>query len=163
MTINDPVKFCAGLWDWAILDGCFGETRIRPTDIDGLIERRGKFFLLETKAPGADVPDGQMRTFDALLETGAFHILIVWGETNKPQRAMLYKRGQHWKIDPCSIQRLREIVSNWYRYADSPSPIEIRRVSVPTGNRNLFVDFDPGLYEQASLFSDGNNPTGGDR
>ena len=31
MTINDPEAFCAGLWDWAILDGCFGDTAIMPS------------------------------------------------------------------------------------------------------------------------------------
>ena len=51
MTINDPVKFCAGLWDWGILNGCFGDTLIKPTDIDGFVERNGKFLFFETKSP----------------------------------------------------------------------------------------------------------------
>jgi hypothetical protein len=41
MTINKLDAYVAGLWDWVCLDGCFGDTKIRPTDIDGLVERRG--------------------------------------------------------------------------------------------------------------------------
>ncbi len=46
MTIRSKEVFLQGLWDWAVLDGCFGNTRIRPTDVDGLIERhRGEAAL----------------------------------------------------------------------------------------------------------------------
>lgn len=39
MTIHGSDRFLAGAWDWTVLDGCFGNTQIRPTDVDGMIER----------------------------------------------------------------------------------------------------------------------------
>ncbi len=119
MTINDPVKFCAGLWDWAILDGCFGETKIKPTDVDGLVERHGKFLVFETKSPGVSIPFGQTITFKSMVSTGVFTIIVVWGETNKPIKALLYTRHGETVYDPCDIDRFRNIVSQWFKYANS--------------------------------------------
>ena len=117
MTINNPVAFCKGLWDWAILDGCFGG-RIKPTDIEGFVERRGKFLVLETKAPGTSLPDGQRYTFEALRKTGLFTIMIIWGETNVPERIEIWSHaGYHGPYD-VDLEKLRGYVTRWYQWAD---------------------------------------------
>ena len=118
MTIHDPEKYCAGLWDWAILDGCFGNTRIRPTDIDGFVERNGRLLVIETKSPRAQIPHGQWITFNELLKTGVFTIMVVWGNTNKPQAIQVMGRNGINDIAQCDLKRLREWVSRWYMYAD---------------------------------------------
>ena len=118
MTIQDPVKFCAGLWDWAILDGCFGETRIKPTDIDGFVERHGKFLWFETKAPGAQIPEGQLRTFEAVIKTQIFTVMVVWGNTNEPEEIQVFTRWGRRDKEKCDLSRLRHLVSKWYEYAD---------------------------------------------
>lgn len=118
MTIQDPVKFCAGLWDWAILDGCFGETKIKPTDIDGLVERHGKFLWIETKAPGAHIPEGQYRTFQAALKTQAFTVFVVWGETNKPEEVQVMTRHAIHDKEKCDVDKLRNLVARWFEYAN---------------------------------------------
>lgn len=118
MTIQDPVKFCAGLWDWAILDGCFGETRIRPTDVDGFIERHEKFLLLETKAPGASIPEGQMRTFDALVKLKVFTVMVIWGTNGSPEEIQVITRWARHDKKRCDISELRKLVSKWFEYAD---------------------------------------------
>ena len=92
MTIKNLDKFIAGLWDWAILDGCFGNTQISPTDFDGFVERHGKCLILEAKSPGVSIPVGQMRAFKTLIGTGIFTIIIVWGEKNKPQEIQVMTR-----------------------------------------------------------------------
>ena len=101
MTINNPHLYIAGVWDWAILDGCFGQTRIRPTDVDGLVERNGKCLFIETKAPGVAIPYGQRLMHKALLEVG-FAVMIVWGETNAP----------------CSIKLMTPSTTRTYETAD---------------------------------------------
>ena len=119
MTINDPVKYCAGLWDWGILDGCFGETMIKPTDVDGFVERKGKFLWLETKALGVVVPTGQQLTFDALIKTGIFTIFIIWGSANVPQEIQVMTfLGKHTK-EECDLEKLRDLTSRWYRWVDN--------------------------------------------
>lgn len=82
MTINNPVEFCAGLWDWHILAGCFGKTKIMPTDVDGFVERKGNFLWLETKKENVLIPNGQLITFMTLIKTGYFTIFIIWGDIN---------------------------------------------------------------------------------
>lgn len=120
MTIQDKEAYMAGVWDWAILDGCFGDTKISPTDIDGMAERKGKFLVLETKRVGASIPTGQQLTFNALRDTGLFTIIIIWGEQNKPEAIEILYPAPHPVKDKYSanIEELRRVVSGWYRYAD---------------------------------------------
>lgn len=119
MTINDPASYVAGLWDWAVLDGCFGQTRIRPTDIDGEVERNGWFLRLETKAPGAGIPEGQMRTFRQLIAIGRFTILVVWGRKGKPEKLRIMRPGQDDVMEPATLEDLRHEVAKWFRAADA--------------------------------------------
>ena len=118
MTINNPSAFVASLWDWAILDGCFGNTHIRPTDIDGLVERNGHFLYLETKLPGTATNEGQERTWTSLVATKKFAVLVIWGYPGHPVSARLLFDGQVIEYDPCDIDKLREIVKRWYAYAE---------------------------------------------
>jgi hypothetical protein len=118
MTINDPIKYCAGLWDWGILDGCFGDTKIKPTDIDGFVERKGKFLWLETKAPGADIPEGQQLTFAALARIKLFTIFIIWGSKDAPQEIQVMGHWGRSKKLPCTLGRLRDFVSRWFKWVD---------------------------------------------
>ena len=117
MTINDPIRFCAGLWDWAILDGCFGETKIKPTDIDGFVERKGKFLAIETKAPEVEIPQGQEIMFKQMAKIG-ITVFVVWGTTNTPTKLKIfYKNMIDGPLD-CNTEYLRERVSNWFSFAD---------------------------------------------
>lgn len=118
MTINDPVKYCAGLWDWSILDGCFGDTKIKPTDVDGFVERNGKFLWLETKSPGVEIPTGQQITFDALMKTGIFTVFVIWGDTNSPKEIQVMTYLGKCLKKACDLNGLRDLVSRWYKWVD---------------------------------------------
>lgn len=118
VTINNPEAFMAGVWDWGILDGCFGETRIKPTDLDGMVERHGWFLVLETKAPGAIIPQGQLGTFEKLRATGKFTILVIWGPTNTPTAVQLMTTKSIKPPEDADIEKVRSIVANWYQWAD---------------------------------------------
>lgn len=102
------------LWDWAILDGCFGTSNIHPTDMDGLVERKGKFLLIETKSPNKAVPEGQAIMFNHLLKTGVFTIIVVWGETDKPEYLLVWG-SKRQKTD---LQGFRAEVIKWYNEID---------------------------------------------
>lgn len=134
MTINNPERFVAGLWDWAILDGCFGNTKIRPTDIDGNVERNNFFLFLETKAPGVELNQGQERDFLALskLEFDGIPrvtVCIVWGKKGKPERAQFYINGETFGTYQCSLKGLREFVSTWFEDAEANRPFTLGRRS----------------------------------
>ena len=59
--IRNADDYTASFWDWSIFNNCFGETTIRMTDVDGMVERKGRFLILETKKPTAEVPPGLLR------------------------------------------------------------------------------------------------------
>ena len=115
MTIRNMEAFTNSLWDWAILDGCFGSTRIRPTDIDGLVERNGKFLMLEAKGMGVAIPFGQRITFDSLVSTGVFTVVVVWGTPGNVQHVQVWPD----EVRAAGREELRAIVSSWFRKANN--------------------------------------------
>ena len=120
MTINNPDLYMAGVWDWAILDGCFGQTRIRPTDIDGMVERNGNFLFLETKAPGAHLPKGQELSFKRLVKRAGAVVIVVWGEQNKPEQLQVFSpKNPDGKLIDADAELFRRYVQRWYEKADA--------------------------------------------
>lgn len=117
MTINNAQLYVDGLWDWSILKGCFGGTRIAPTDIDGAIERNGRVLLIETKQPGVPIPDGQRWFFDAFIAAG-FSVLYVWGKKGQPERLKIVTPKGFREYEEADLNKLREVVSEWFEWAD---------------------------------------------
>lgn len=117
MTINNPQAFVESLWDWGVLKGCFGETRIEPTDIDGFVERNGRFLILETKGPGVPVTMGQEITFRKLKQTGLFTTFVIWGEPGNPIEMRIIARECDLEIE-ADIGVLREWVTKWFKWAN---------------------------------------------
>jgi len=66
------------LWNWKpVADALPG--RCGVSDIDGVIERRGHFMVLETKRPGEKIPTGQLIMLKALAALPKFHVLVITG------------------------------------------------------------------------------------
>ena len=120
MTIRSEEAFLKGLWDWAILDGCFGQTRIKPTDVDGLIERHGCFLFLEAKADGKEVSQGQNITFRQLSRQPRTFVIAFNGnrEERTISRIVLYRNGQEIEQENPGVETLRSLVARWYAWAD---------------------------------------------
>lgn len=87
--INNPEKFLAGFWNWSFLDECF-EGKIKMSDLDGIVERRGHFFVLETKQNGVTVPAGQRIMFENMAKTGLITVVILWGKQNETEQMQVY-------------------------------------------------------------------------
>lgn len=123
MTIENPDEYLSNIWDWGILRGCFGGTKIEPTDIDGFVERNGKFLVIEAKSPGVELKTGQLITFKRLIDTGCFTIIVVQGETNSPERITLMTRKTTQDYEGADLETLRHIVASWFRWANqTPVP-----------------------------------------
>ncbi len=121
MTIKNQTAFMDGIWDWGILSGCFGDTQIAPTDIDGFVERNGKFLILETKAPGVEVKTGQEITFNALVRIAGAVVIVIWGNRGNPERIKVYsqKEPKGKEYDNADMSTLRWLVKTWFQMADS--------------------------------------------
>lgn len=123
-TIRHPAGFLRspsagfdGIFDWKWTQGCFGDTRISPMDIDCVVERHGQFIVFETKGIGLQVPRGQLITLQALHRLGCFTILIVWGKSS-PESAQIWYPGRDTKRMVDGAENIRALVSRWYAWAD---------------------------------------------
>jgi len=122
MTIENRDAYMNNIWDWKILDGCFGSTSIKPMDIDGHVERKGKHLFIETKSPNVPVKTGQWLSFKSLVENHGFMGIIVWGSKDVPEEMqVLYpnkpvEESQKRKAD---IIDLRRVVSWWFDKVDN--------------------------------------------
>jgi hypothetical protein len=125
MTIRNIDHYVAALWDWDCLSGCFGNSRIRVSDLDGIIERNGRFLVLEAKSHGASVSTGQRRMFDEMAKTGVFTIIVLFGETNNPQRMRVTTQQEDGRVvsveKQASMADVRDMVQRWYRFANTVS------------------------------------------
>ena len=123
MTINNRDAYFASLWDWGILDGCFGETKIRPTDLDGLVERNGQFLVIETKLPGVKIGEGQLLTFEAMVKDPRFWIMFIWGRPGMPEEIEVWHGASRKKYVPADLDKLRLVVGGWFDHVNSmPDP-----------------------------------------
>lgn len=119
MTINNPELYLKGIWDWKFLDSCFGQTKIKITDIDGMVERNGFFLILETKMAGVSIPQGQKILFRNFSNNGN-HILVIWGHQSDSSHDLLwiYPTGEKHYYGK-SKDFIQEIVKTWYGQADA--------------------------------------------
>ena len=122
MTINNLDKYIKSLWDWGFLDRCF-KRGIKVTDIDGLVEAgRGHFLLIEAKSPGVAIRRGQADAFTALVRTGFFTVLILWGERNKPEEYCFWNSGPiRAPIKKCDEAEIQFLVSEWFESVEISS------------------------------------------
>jgi len=117
--IRDAEDYEASFWDWAFLNECFAPTNGRVTDIDGLIERNGKFLIIETKKPGAKIPQGQQILFDHMRGTGIMTVLIIWGAPNKPEKAEVVTRKWNHIIEGDDVEgRIKRLVRRWFKWVN---------------------------------------------
>ena len=99
--------------DWAILHGCFGGA-IRPSDIDGIIERKGHFLVLEKKPKGYEFRGGQKILFGQLAGLPKFTVVILRGDGQAVDSMQVWGQAEQ----ACSLQHIRDFCQAWYEYAN---------------------------------------------
>ena len=113
-----------GAFVWGFLRGAFGPS-IMPTDIDALVERRGRYLAFETKAPGVPIPEGQWRLLDDWNRYRGVTVFIIWGKTAPEICEMAvwhpYFKGGAVAREPfpADAQVVFEKCSVWFKYANS--------------------------------------------
>jgi hypothetical protein len=120
VTIRNLPAYISALWDWGFLDDCFGSTRIRVSDIDGIVERNGCFLLIEAKPPYKDMSRGQQRLHAALAAKG-FAVLVIWGKANNPEQTQIWYpyRPKAEPVQLATLESIQDIVSRWFRWANT--------------------------------------------
>lgn len=127
----------AELWDWTPFNDCFGDSGIRISDIDGIVERNGLFLMLDGKRVGQrggrDISDGHRRLYRKFAEKGG-HVLVFHG---KPPSIVEWLRqwlpgGEFVAERACDLNGLRAIVADWYAWANGmrSGVAEVERVAL---------------------------------
>jgi hypothetical protein len=106
--------------DWAMLNGCFGLTKVSAGDIDGVAYQNGKCLFFEKKFPGGLLEQTQIRVINSLVSQGN-SVIAIWCE--KPDGSDI-KYMRVWGVkdyDPeqrfqAGLADFRAAVSVWWRY-----------------------------------------------
>lgn len=151
-----------GIFEWSFLNKhkCFGKiTSITPMDIDGIVERNGRFIIFETKGSTYDdegklvpipIPQGQKITLNALAKTGYFTIVVIRCDVEKKNFTSFQyafpndetftqmKLGKYTSID---IEKMiAEVVERWYKDADNYGKLTIKQAPVAVEKPLTFTD-----------------------
>jgi hypothetical protein len=120
LTIHDRDAYRDAAWDWGMLTGCFGKTRISPSDWDGVVERGGYFLQIEGKPGNRPVEIGQRITYQNRVLTGIDTVVVIWG--TPPDRVT---HMRIWSHDQYVTERLaattetfRQFCAAWFEMAD---------------------------------------------
>ena len=127
MTIQNAERFVEELWDWSFLrqSGCFGDTKIEPTDVDGMTERNGYFILIEAKSPGVKIKTGQSILQTSLVDTGVFTVVNMWGRARTQTVCEMEVLNSHlfrYKREPADISHMVALHKNWFQKVEKLPP-----------------------------------------
>ncbi len=127
--IHSPDQFNASLpagydghFDWDFLNGAFGPT-VMPMDFDGVVERKGRFWLFETKKEGVPIPKGQLITLESAQATGFFTICILRGKNSADIKSAeyWYDNGHKISVEETDFRSVRQECAEWWEYASRQS------------------------------------------
>lgn len=102
-----------------VLDECF-PGKIGMSDIDGIVEIRGYFLILEWKAPGGALTTGQRIMFERMTGlSGRLTIIVVCGDpqTMAISSLQVFSGGKAGPVEEYSLERLKARVSAWAKRA----------------------------------------------
>lgn len=107
-------------WDWTPFNECFAPSRIRISDIDGVVERNGHFLFLEGKTDGAVLPRGQAILLGRLGLLPGATVCLFYGHppTGVTRAAWWGTDGLRRAEAPISEAGLRAFVSGWFQMAN---------------------------------------------
>ncbi len=115
-------------WDWSVLNGCFGNG-IKPSDIDGMVERHGHFLFLEAKPVGGSMSGGQRIALQGLSLKPLVSVVVFCGDhsTLPPlvTEITIIASGRPHSIGDAGLGLLRALVRHWYVCAEENSGSEV--------------------------------------
>ncbi len=110
-------------------DGCFNKKR-RPKievfydcfpgkinfgDVDGLVEWRNKFCLLEWKGDGGELRTAQRIAFERFTESSGNIVFVVHGnpETMEVEKYGYYFNGKFHSVSNGNLEKLKILIRRW--------------------------------------------------
>ena len=111
------------IWDWSPYNECFGDSGIRISDLDGIVERNGHFLFLDGKRINGrgerNYSRGQYKLYRQLALFGCT-VIVFHGE---PPRDVRYVRqwlpgGEFVPEQECDVIALQTLISEWFAVAE---------------------------------------------
>lgn len=110
--------------DFDMFMGCFGNTKIMPTDIDFIVERKGNFLVMELKVENKQIFYGQELMLMNLSKIPKFTVVLAYHKPrskcslcgaihDKPEFTSI-RIYPSLKVVPITNEGLKNIVSEWY-------------------------------------------------
>ena len=95
--------------------------KLLPSDIDMIIERKGKFFVGEWKRQGENLSQGQEILLKTLAKQQQFTVCVIIGNTDTEtvinSVLCISKSGEYRKIG-ASLDDLKVFINQWYEWAN---------------------------------------------
>lgn len=127
--INNKKSFDLNTWEWDIYNSCFiyKDTRCKMADIDGVIERHGKFLIIETKSIDKEINIGQKLTHIGWLKyhnkpirgiIPNYTICYIWGKVNEPELIQINTKVEHidqGKKRKCDTDKVKAYFTKWFK------------------------------------------------
>ena len=110
---------CQCHWDLSWLH--FGDGRIAVTDVDGMfvVERRGHFLLIETKALEEPLTQGQQILLCAFSRLPRCIALVLYGSKGWPEIIRRIENGELLGVEETSRDDFQRRVDAWYITANT--------------------------------------------
>ncbi len=99
--------------------------RINFGDVDGLVEIRGSFCLLEWKGGGNHIPTGQARSFQAFTEQRLGNVVyVVCGDAEHMtvRQFCRYWNGKRLAWQDADLEGIKDSIRGWVSYVTRSQP-----------------------------------------
>jgi hypothetical protein len=121
---NPPAEY-SGEFFWKFFYPAYPNQRMRPTDIDCAIERRGHFIFIESKMSARHPNKGQQIMYRALvrLGKGKVRVITIYGKTPqtiKEGELWMWRDGDVWESGLLHFSSfgLVTYIRKWFEWID---------------------------------------------
>lgn len=119
--IRNMDAYSNSFWDWSFLNGAFGGSSIKVSDVDGMVERGGNFLMIEGKKGGLLSP-GQKIMYRSWVNRGNAFLLLS-GMDHDDKNMVIYAAGGPWPQKGAMFQgkqdTVRQLCGDWYQWANA--------------------------------------------
>ena len=105
--------------DWSIFNDCFGPTKIRVSDIDGVVERNGRVLFFEWKQK-RQIDPGQTILFKRLSEKDHVMVVVLVGHTRTTITGMkVFNKGNESDWSALDTLGAQKKVDRWFNRSNA--------------------------------------------
>ena len=109
--------------DFGFLQGCIKDNpKAMPSDLDMILERKGRFLVAEWKRTGEKLSIGQKIMLRELSLNAYFSVIVIEGyslsNSTEVKDIYFFRNGKLEKTNYKGIDGLKDFINRWYKWAD---------------------------------------------